>query len=185
MKIKNIFIPAIAALLLIITSCATTNPHEKKLVGTWYPVSVEKYIVPGSTAQAAAAPAGSHSQKGDSAKMNKTGAPQGTAQAETGGRGSDAIDHAIQAEMRTHMRVTIIKGKKEQRIFEKFFPDQTIKGTWKMSKDGTKVVAKDMHSDRKMTMNILSINDTAATVVEERPYGDIKIKLHKGKAESK
>ncbi len=179
MKISAIYsvlsILAIAAFI----SCATIHPNEKKLVGTWKTVSAEVYTETPAPAPAATTAKKTSVTPPDSAKASNAGRQITITPAEAEKRKSEVLNRILKAELKSTMRITIVD--KKTKVFEKFLPEKTIKGTWKMTKKGTVITTKEMQSDRKIVMNLLSITDSTALVIEHLQYGDLKVKFVKEK----
>jgi hypothetical protein len=176
MKISRLFILfALISLVPFANSCKVTYPNEKYMIGSWTPVKVEKYTEPVTPtaegeipkeAQRPVAKSDTNVQKGKSGT-------QSSVQTRT-------PEEELQRMITTEGRTTLVVYS-EKKMVVKNYPGKIVKGTWKMKKKGTQVIAKEITTGKKMTMDILSINDTSAVVVERLPYGDIKITYKKDK----
>jgi hypothetical protein len=163
MSIKRLFtLLSGFSLILFITSCAVTYPNEKLIVGDWKPVTAEKYVPPPRPSKSQATP-------GDTVKAAKKAARQASDAIAPDPKDENQLKRMIQTELRSPISVYASKD------VVKFYPGKNVKGTWKMKKKGTRIVAKELHGDKKLTMDILEITDNSATVVERLPFGDIKI----------
>ena len=144
----------------LITSCATTYPNQKLLIGTWRTVKVEKSNIPSSsgrkdpTAQRATSATAPHS--------DTTSAVTQRSKAE------EQLERLIKAE--SHSVLTINADK----TAVKEYAGKTIHGTWKF-KNNTHVLVESKETDKKMVFEIQKINDTLAILKEPLPVGDLKI----------
>jgi hypothetical protein len=151
----------LSSLVIFLYSCAATYPNEKLIVGDWKTIKVEKYEPPVKAPKPSNKPADTTHKSHKKSSTATAVAPDPKLEHQ--------LERMIQTEMRSSMTVYPNKN------VAKFYPGKTVKATWKMKKKGTRIVAKELNSDKKMTLDILEINDNTATVVERLPFGDIKI----------
>jgi len=148
----------------LITSCVTTYPNQKLLIGTWKTVKVEKSNIPATfgrtdpTALRATPVTAPHS---DSA-----------APAAQASKAEQQLARLIQAESRSTMTINADKTAVKE------YPGKTIHGTWKF-KNNTNVQVVSKETDKKVLFEILKINDTLAIVKEPLPVGELKITYKK------
>jgi hypothetical protein len=148
--------------ILLIASCAVTHPNEQLIVGDWKPVKAEKYIPPPKESK-------TKQSQADTAKMaRKSQKPKKARLA-----GDTEFENQLQRMMQTEMRSPISVNANNTVV--KFYPGKIIKGTWKLKKKGTRIVAKEKEANKKMTLDILEISENSISVVERFPFGDIKI----------
>ncbi len=149
----------IAVSVIVMASCAGIHPNEKIIAGKWKPVKVEK-IVDSLAIRPAAGMTGGREKD-----------PRG-GRVESGGGGERRmanLDRLVQTEMRTTMEIypdhTAIKN----------FPGKPMKATWKMSGKGSRIVARNLETKQKFTIDILALNKEMIEVIEHTPAGDIRI----------
>jgi hypothetical protein len=172
---KHLSFIAISFLLVFAVSCKVTYPTEKYLQGKWTPIKVEKYVEPGT---APAKPAKSKSTAVKTAVVDTTaGAKVLAADAMTPETDADiTLNRMIVVEQRATLEVFT-----DKKMVIKDYQRKVAKATYKLKKKGYVVNAKEIDSGKKLTLEILSINDTSAVVVERFPFGDIKIEYQKVK----
>jgi hypothetical protein len=149
------------AIIIIISSCATTHPNEIWIVGNWKPIKSEIYVPPAKPV----AP-------GDTVKSKKKSAQAVQVSTVEQQQRTSQLDRMVANELRSPV---IIKVEGKKKIVQKYYPGKTAEGTWKMKKNGQRLVAKETNTGKTITMDILALNDTNAIVVERFPYGDIKV----------
>ncbi len=161
--------------VVFVSSCATTHPNAKLLVGTWKPESVEKYIDPNAipepqpAANTANAPViqPGKVKPGDSSKISGA---KGRAEAgQAGQRKEAALDRLIRSEQRAEFQIF------ENGTAVKTFYPKPLKTKWKMKKKGTRVVAKELDGDRKFVVDLVDISERRCTIIEHTQAGDLKI----------
>ena len=148
--------------ILFIASCAVTHPNEQLIVGDWKPVKAEKYIPPPKESKTKQVPA-------DSAKMARKAQKQFKEEPAGDSKQDNQWERMVVTELRSP--ITVYPNK----TVSKFYPGKTAKGTWKLKKKGTRIIAKESQTNKKLTMDILQVTETTATVIERFPFGDIKI----------
>ncbi len=151
----------------LISSCATFYPNQKYLIGTWKTEKVEKYKVPNLQIPAA----------GTQAKT-KPGTGDTKALADTAGQPSQ-LEGKLDRMIQTELRSTLTLNANKTAIKE--FNGKTIHGNWKLTNHGTRLLASNKETGKKMTIDILHINDTSAVVTESFPFGSLKITYKKEK----
>ena len=163
-RLLTLFFASTVAFL--ISSCATNYPIQKRLIGTWKPEKVEKYNM--STPRTPAT--GTTGKiKSDAGKANPTISPAEPSRAE------GQIARLIE----TQLRSTLILNSDKTAITD--YRGKTIHATWKLKKKGTQLIATGKETGKKMTFDILRVNDTSAVVVEHFPIGNLKITFKKEK----
>ncbi len=149
---------------ILITSCATTYPNQKLLIGTWSPVKVEKANIPATPGRTGTT----------ALKATPVTAPVKDSAASA--REASQAEQQQARLMKIEYRATLTINADKTAIKE--YPGKTIHGTWKMkSNTNLQVVSKE--ADKKMLFEILKINDTLAIVKEPLPFGVLKITYKK------
>ena len=171
MKINTFFtLILIISLSLFVNSCKVIYPNERKIIGKWTPVKVEKISLQEPSAVASTprpkpkTPADSTTLKSD---QNSLGMDQNS-------KTDIQLNRFAAAEERTPLEVY-----QEKHILVKNYPQTSYKGTWKMKKKGMQVQVKNIQTGEKRTVDIVHLNDTSAVLLERFPFGDIKITYHK------
>ena len=163
-KIITLF--ALITMIVLANSCKVTYPNEKKIIGKWNPVKVEK-ISPPVQSTASETPHPKSTPKTDSLSINNGKNAQGIAPES---RGENQLNQMASLEERTSLEVY-----SEKKMIVKAYPKKTYKGTWKMKKKGMQVQVKNIQTGEKRTIDLVKINDTSAVLLERFPFGDIKI----------
>jgi hypothetical protein len=159
MKLNRLLIICILSTAAIfISTTAISQNKVKYLVGKWIPAKVERINV------VKVQPITNTNNGG------KTGNSQEPAKTE------DQIKRFIQSEERTQL---IIKADKTA---EKDYIGKVIHAKWKLTKHGTKLAAKSTDTGKKMTYDILRLNDTLMIVMGHYPFGDLKLTYKKDKS---
>ena len=151
----------------LISSCSTINRNKKYLIGTWKAEKVEKYNVPNRQIPAAG-----------SQGKTKPGTGDTIASADTAGQASKVkgqIDRLIQAEHRSTLTVNANKTAIKESH------GKTVHGKWKLTNHGTRLLANSKETGKKITIDILHINDTSAVVTQNFRFGSLKITYKKVK----
>jgi len=166
---KNLLtIVILIAATTLLTSCATTHPNEKLIVGRWKTVSVEKVLPedsPMNTQTGTAAPANDpRSQPAGDARTGDKGS-QGDSKA----RAEEQFNRLYRAEQKATLEVY------EDKVAVKDFNGTYVKATWKMKSNGTKLVAKSIKTKDKYVMEILELSQDKAVILEILPVGSLKI----------
>jgi hypothetical protein len=156
----------IVTIAFLVSSCAVFYPNQKKLIGTWKAVKVEKLEVNVPTAQAPAA--------GTEAKT-RTGEGKSSA----GGPDSAKIEKQISRMIDNEMKSTLTINADKTAIKE--YSGKTIHATWKLKKRGTRLLVNTKETGKKLTLDILHINDTSVIVKATVPYGSMKVSYRKEK----
>lgn len=152
----------------LISSCATIYPNQKKLIGSWKAVKVEKYNVLNAPSQTA-----EDAQKSDSSTVEYTESQIVALQSSKMEEQRKRI--VIKSEL--HSILTINADKTATKEIQ----GKTIHATWKLKNNGTRLLINSKETDRKMILEIKQVNDTSAIVVETLPVGDFKITYKKEK----
>ncbi|MCX6244978.1 MAG: hypothetical protein NTU98_09765 [Bacteroidetes bacterium] len=149
------------------TSYAGTHPNQKKLIGTWKAVKVERYNMPSMPAQA-----------------SSTASPASKAKATPG----DTVSAANQAKKMEEQLARIIQVEERSTLTinadktaVKEVPGKTIHAKWKLKNKGTKLIVDLQETGKKMNIDILRINDTSIVVVTNLPVGGLKVTYKKQK----
>ncbi len=153
---------------LLISSCATISPNQKKLIGSWKAVKVEKYNVLNAPSQTAEA-----GQKNDSSTVEYTESQIAALQSSKMEEQRKRI--VIKSEL--HSILTINANKTATKELQ----GKIIHATWKLKNNGTRLLIDSKETDRNMILEIQHITDTSAVVVETLPVGDFKITYKKEK----
>jgi hypothetical protein len=142
------------------------QPIQKRLLGTWKVVKVEKYNIPNIPT-----PAPQNTQKGggDTTKMSATATLHQASKME------DRLNRIIQNEMQSTLTIKADKTAVEERS------GKSVKGTWKLKKHGTLLLVNSKEKGKKMTIDIIHVSDTSAVVIQHLPIGGLKITYKKVK----
>jgi hypothetical protein len=172
-KLKLIILSAFIIAIPFINGCKVTYPNEKYLNGKWVPVKVEKYIEPGKVASEQANKQQSQQPvvKSDTNVQKDKAKNSGTVQSRTP---EQNLSRMIEVEQRTVLEIF-----PENKTVVKDYHGKVVKATWKMKKKGTRIIAKENTTGKKLTLDILEINDTSVVVIEHSPVGKIKIHYRK------
>lgn len=173
MKINHLSAFSMLLMLsLIISSCGTNHEVEKRLVGKWNPVTVENL-----TPQSAQSPKTQTikvdtSTSGDTPKVIELTLP-----ANPDKKGAK-IERAMANEMNSPV---VISMTNDQKTVEKEFSGKTVKGNWKLKRNGKRIIVNNKETGRTFTMDILSLTDSTAVVLEKLSFAEFKIKYAKQK----
>ncbi|HTX88094.1 MAG TPA: hypothetical protein VMC08_03830 [Bacteroidales bacterium] len=168
MNSRKLVLPVwMIVMTVFLFACSITSPNAKLLVGSWKPVSAEKYVDP-----AKAKPVVKQQAVPDSASLAK-GKKTNPGMSEADHHAEMELERAINTEKRTPMIV------KADKTAEKAYHQQTVKGSWKLKKQGKQIIFTEANSGKKLKADILQINDTTVVLVERLPVGDIKVKYVK------
>jgi hypothetical protein len=164
----------ILALIITVTlaawlwSCATTSLNAKYLVGTWQPVSAEKYV----PLQKKQKPVKEKAKPADSTHIAKAGTVTPTiSQADQ--RMADELNRLVETEKRTPLVI------KDNFTAVKQYRNRTLTGTWKLKKQGTRIQLKEQTTGQTLRADILDITDSTMIIVEHAPQGMILVNYHK------
>ena len=164
-KLLTLFFVCTVAFL--VSSCATSYPNQKKLIGTWKVIKIEKYDIP-SVAVANAATA----QKAKTGDVHDTSSAVAVSELS---KRDKVINRMMEKEL--HSSLTINKDQ----TAVKELPGKTVHATWKLKNKGTRLLIDSKEEGKKMTIDILHINDTSAVVLENLPVGGLKVTYKKEK----
>ena len=153
---------------ILISSCATTNPNQQKLIGSWKAVNVEKFNTPDVLSETAA-----DAQQGDSITGEITESQRETLQS------LKVVEQQKRVIIRSELNSILTLN--ADKTATKEFQGKTIPAIWKLRKNGTRLFLDTKEADRNMILQIQNITDTSATMVESLPVGDFKITYKKGK----
>ena len=189
MKMKQwVYLGLVMIVAVLYSSCVTTHPNEKLIVGEWKPVKAEKYFTPEEEEQLKKAQSQSPGIRpttsgekpaatiGGSSPTTPTPPPpdQGRGGGRSGGKNlADELNRLIQAEGRTNIVIY------PDKTAVKFYRLRTIKATWKLKGNGTVLVAKDLEKKDRYRIDILEVSGNKLVVVENLPVGGIKITYQK------
>lgn len=176
MKItRQLFYFALSALIIVAVSCKTTYPTEKLLQGKWTPVKVESYKGEGSQNATKSSKSSSTAVKSSAVKDSTSRSAGGSDAGALSGSEKDVQLHRMMVvEERASLEVFT-----DKKMVLKNYNTKVAKAKYKLKNKGYQVSAKEITTGKKLTLDILSINDTSAVVVERFPFGDIKITYHK------
>ena len=148
----------------LITSCATTYPNQKLLIGAWRTVKVEKSNIPATLGKTDPTPL----------RTTPVTAPHSdsVAPAREASKAEQQLARLIQSESRATLTINADKTAVKE------YPGKTIHGTWKF-KNNTHLQVVSKETDKKMIFEIQKINDTLAIVKEPLPVGELKITYKK------
>ena len=166
MKNKHLAIPAsLFILALFLFSCAGSHPNSKILVGSWRPVSAEKYIDPSKAeSQQPAVPDSAALAKQRNKNPNEMSDQQKAAQ---------EWQRMVNTEERSPLVIH------QDKTAEKAYHNQTVKGSFKLKHHGTRIIFTEEKTGQILKADILEINDTTIVLIERLPVGDIKVKYVK------
>jgi len=169
-KLIIFFWPALILSIALVSSCATTHPNEKLIVGNWKPTKVEPYID-----ESALPPAARKDSTSVSVPKTKTTDPSAKGKSPAGGdsniaaKAEDQLKHLIQTEERTTLRINADK------TAMKIYPGKTVKGTWKMKSNGMVIIAKNLETKEKIRFDIEEISDNQIVIIQNLQKGTLKI----------
>lgn len=166
---RNLTLLLAFTFVFLTTFCNAGQPIQKRLLGTWKVVKVEKYDIPNIPT-----PPPQNTQKG-TATPGDTTAMSATATLHQTSKMEDRLNRIIQNEMLSKMTINADKTAIEER------PGKTVKGTWKLKKHGTVLLVNSKEKGKKMTIDIIRVNDTSAVVIQRLPIGGLKITYRKEK----
>ena len=173
MKINHLSAFSMLLMLsLIISSCGINHEVEKRLVGKWNPVTVEN-LTPLSPppARTQTITVDTSTSEGIHKEIELT-LPVNPGQKEA------KIDKAMAHEM---MSPVVISMTNDQKTVEKYFPGKTEQGTWKLKKNGKRILVTENETGRTLTLDIISLTDSIAVVHEKLSFAELKIKYAKQK----
>jgi len=184
---KNWILSAlIIVMAVVLSSCATTHPNEKLIVGAWKPEKAEKYFTEEeekAMKNIQSQPAGSKPavKPAPSSPSGSTGTTTQVIPAPSenrGGKRGDGdvvhqLNNLIRAESRTPMVVY------PDYSAAKFYKNRTVKATWKLKGNGTVLKVKDIEKKERYRIDILEVSDYKLVIVENLPIGGIKITYKK------
>lgn len=174
MKIKQYSaISMLLVLSFVISSCAINHEVEKKLLGKWKPVSAEN-LTPQS---APTEPTQTKVKVDTSTEEGVRKETEVTVAAQRSEKGQK-FDRMMATEMNSPVKLYIENNK---RLVEKYFSGKTVKGTWKLKKNGKRIAVKVTDTGRKVTWDIMSLTDSTVVVQEKLPFGELKIDYAKVK----
>ena len=166
MRITKLFtIISVVIPIYLITSCATTQPREKLLVGTWTTHKAAPYL---PNKKGVPAITGMKVTDTTNATKHKTG-NEVTADE----RQARQLQRFIDRQMRTTMKLNADK------TGEIFFPGLTVNVKWKLKKNGKIMMVKDIESNQKKNLEFIFVNDSAAMAIQPTDAGDIIVRYRK------
>lgn len=170
MKLFRLFsVVTLLAFLTAFVSCKTTYPTEKYFQGKWVPVKVEKYMSPEKVVKAdKQAPP---KEKSVAATADSLAKQPATTQEDPR---SNQLDRMVIAEKKATMEVY-----PEKKLVVKNYNSKVAKAKYKLKKKGYQVKAKELETGKQLTLDIVSINDSSAVVIEKFPFGEILIEYKK------
>jgi hypothetical protein len=142
-----------------ILSCASLSPNNKYLIGTWKVEKVERHNIPNPPIQTAAN--GQTKASADAAKQ------------------AAKTEERLERIIKTRLNSTLTINKDKTAVQES--EDRTIHGTWKLKNKGKRILVTSKEPDRKITIDILRMNDTSAVFLENLPVGSLKVTYKKEK----
>ncbi|NQV02831.1 MAG: hypothetical protein HQ542_09305 [Bacteroidia bacterium] len=178
----------VAFVAVLFSSCATTHPNEKLIVGEWKPIKAEKYFTPEEEELLKKAQEQSTGTRptttgdkpaattGGTSPTTSTPPPsdQGRGGDRAGGKNiGDELNRIIQAESRANIIIY------PDKTAVKFYRARTVKATWKLKGKGTVLLAKDLEKKDKYRIDILEVDGGIMVVVENLPVGGIKVTYQK------
>lgn len=158
----------------LVTSCASMQPNQKKLIGTWKVVKIEKYNIPSVPAQTSSAAS-------SASKASKTTAAPSDTSASASAQAAK-FEEKLAKMIRTEEHSLLIFNADKTAVKET--PGKTMHATWKLKKKGTHLVVDVKESGKKMDIDILHINDTSITAITKLPVGGLKVTYRKQKTET-
>jgi hypothetical protein len=164
---KPVTLILIVVSFYFISSCSSTSPREKMLIGTWRPHKIAPYV-PNNPGPAAI----TGMSTPDSTKSGKQ--KTGTTKTATPDKGQQAqLQRLIDQQMRTTIKINANK------TCEIKSRENTKSATWKLKKNGTNLVIKEDETGHKGTLEFVFINDTTAMAIQRTKAGDIIIRYRK------
>lgn len=164
--------------MVFFSSCATTHPNSKLIIGRWKPESVEKYIDPNSAPTPATQSDNSGMQPGSNSAQPVKARPGDSAR--NAGKGGAQAGNAEQRMASALDRLIKMEQRAEFEVFPngtavKMYHPAPIKAKWKMKGKGKRVVVKKIDGDRKFVIDILELTETRCVLIEHTDAGDLKI----------
>jgi hypothetical protein len=164
MRMKKLFtLIAIVISVTIITSCATTQPREKFLVGTWIPLKVDSYVSPNQKVSAIPA---KKVKVADTTTTEQLNTELTSAAANAEEKKAKQLEHFFATQMRTKIKVNSDKTCEIQA------PGKSTNATWKLKNKGTILAIKETVSGKKRILELVQLNDTSALIIHRSPTGD-------------
>jgi len=145
----------------LITPNGFSQTVQKRLIGTWKAIKIEKYNIPETPDQLAG-----KSQKGNG---NATDSASVARAREQFSKLEARLNRLIQSELHSTLTIKADKTAIEERA------GKTIQGTWKLKNKGQSLLVTSKKPARKITIDIVRVNDTSAVVIENLPIGGLKV----------
>ncbi len=152
----------------LVSSCATTNPNQQKLIGSWKAVKVEKFNTPDTLYGTSASIKTSDSTTGGYTESQRAALQSGK-----------VVEQEKRVIIRSELNTVLTLN--ADKTATKEFQGKTIPATWKLKKNGTRLLVASKETDKNMILEIQRISDTSAIMVQSLPIGDFKITYKKGK----
>lgn len=173
MKINRLYpFSLLLVTILFISSCATNRGVEKLLIGKWNPVTVENVSPDASQLQEMQTIKVDTSTDPDTRKEIELTLPATPSQKES------RIERAMATEKISHV---MLSDSNNHKVVVKYYPGKTAKGSWKLTKKGTRIKVKMNETSRTASMDILSLTDSTAVLYEKLPYAEFRVKYVKEK----
>jgi hypothetical protein len=154
----------------IITSCATTQPREKLLVGTWIPLKVDSYVSP---YQKVSAIPEKKVKVTDTTTTEQQNTELTSAAASAEEKKAKQLEHFFGTQIRTKIKVNADKTCEIQA------PGKSTNATWKLKKKGTILAIKETVSGKKRILELVQLNDTSAMIIQRTKTGDFIARYRK------
>jgi len=175
MKMKRILILLLTVtVVFLISSCATTSPSQKYLIGTWKPVNIEKYNLP----------VHSRSDAGNEGKTNP-GTKGTTSSSDKDRQTYNERKQNAREELRSSLTFysdnTSSLTFKANKTAIKESEGKTVNAKWKLTNHGTRLQINRKEPAEITTYDIIQINDTTAVVSESFSVLSMRITFKKVK----
>lgn len=148
----------------LISSCATTSPNQRYLIGTWKPINVEKYTL------------AAHQNPGAGERSSSSGKNK-----QTYNEQKQNTREELRSTLSFYSDNTSSLTFKSNKTAIKEIGGKTVNARWKLTDHGTHLVINSKEPAEITTYDIIHINDTTAVVSESFSVLSMKITYKKVK----
>lgn len=171
---KLLTLIAAFGIVFLLASCATTShPNQKLILGTWNAQKVSIYTDPNAppvpAAKVTTPPAAPKTMAQDTSKHRKGEKNVARTPEEIAQHQAQRLEKLLQLEYKSRLKINADK------TVEKIYGGKSLKGKWKMKKDGKRMIVKSKEKGR-MLLDVQYLTDSIAIIVEHFPVGDIQVK---------
>jgi len=140
--------------ILFLVSCATTSPNLQMVIGSWKPLTIEKYQ--------------------PDVKPNDTSKVQSTkANAEVSDR--QLMDDEKNFRFMKEELSASFEIRTDKTATKYYHGSNNKKATWKMNRKGTMITTKEIATGIKYKLEIVKVTETNLMIIEKLPFGEFKI----------